>query len=255
MKNKFKISLFLAISLLLAGSYISLDWARLFLMPTESYTDSFLLVKIFKLTTTFLCALMAMTTFQSGVLQKDSFRLKLSFACILAGDIAFFFMYDIAGVIIFILGQLFITIRNSQGVIDFFRSGKGAQHKRYIFITALAVIITDVLLIWLVFYKNEGFSLMFKAFALYSVVLSLSVWIAWLVPKIGTFPPVNSLMITCGMTLFFLCDFTVGYGFIADTPVMKVVATSATWVFYAPALILLCLSGYSFKSAVPSGKS
>lgn len=249
MSPRVKIPFIIGYILLFAGCYISLDWSRLFLITTHSmeYHESFLFVKILKLITSFSCALLAWSDYKYCNSKSDSRRIKLAFVIIFCGDLSFTTGLPIVGVTTFALGQLLLSIRNSNGIKAYFKSGKYKNDKMYLCITAIIILLIDLFLLTVIFHKNINNKWVFIGFTFYSIILSLSVWISWASKKIDYFDNINSTMILVGMTCFFFCDFTVGYGILANNNVLKEMLTSTTWIFYTPALILLSLSSYNFR--------
>ncbi len=78
---------------------------------------------------------------------------------------------------------------------------------------------------------------------IYIFLLLTSVWVGWAAKLYGAYAPDASMMIAIGMTLFLFCDICVsGQMFITGWP--AAVANGLVWLFYAPALVLLALSGY-----------
>ncbi|MCL2170987.1 MAG: lysoplasmalogenase family protein [Defluviitaleaceae bacterium] len=68
------------------------------------------------------------------------------------------------------------------------------------------------------------------------------------------FPPINRRLILAGMILFLLCDISVAIFnarllFEGANPEIMAFAQSAIWLFYAPAMVLLAISGYNFTKS------
>ncbi|HNX60647.1 MAG TPA: hypothetical protein PKK43_16205, partial [Spirochaetota bacterium] len=105
---------------------------------------------------------------------------------------------------------------------------------------------------YLIFHPLFSGKGMYPLIIAYSSVLGLSLVSALCVPFVGEFNPLNGIVIAAGMTMFFLCDCTVGVRMAADDPMVRTLATSLTWVFYMPALVLLALSGYDLKNIIRS---
>ncbi|QEN06280.1 hypothetical protein EW093_16820 [Thiospirochaeta perfilievii] len=249
MNIKRKNLIIIGIMFILFGSYVSLDWSRLFLINSNTirYIDSFRVVKFLKLTVSFLCLLLAFTTYNCSITKTDSKRIRVAFIAIFLGDLSFTTGHTTLGIVTFAIGQLLISFRNSNGIKKYFNSKSFLKDKLYISIILITLLIIDIFLLKIVFYSNIDNQMVMWGFTLYSLVLCLSVFISWLSIKIGYFPKVNSIMILVGMSFFFLCDFTVGYGILADNIIFKEIATSSTWIFYTPALILLSTSSYDYN--------
>ena len=90
----------------------------------------------------------------------------------------------------------------------------------------------------------------------YGMFVICSLIVACRASKKGYFPTRNAKFIKWGMILFFCCDVCVGIsGVVAeDYSVQKIFTTVAhnlVWMFYAPSLVLLGLSGYDFSKGEP----
>lgn len=242
-KTKTIIISFVAICLLCIS--VPLDFVRILVYP-DTYHISFEIVIIFKLMISFLTFILAITSRESVLTKSDYYRISICFCIIFWGDIFFAMGKAVAGVITFALGQLLLIYRNSNGLRSYLTESF-KRDKRFILISGLIIFIIDILLLIFLFFRTDGFNTTTIGFSVYSVTLCLSIWVAQLTRKIGYFSRSNSLKISIGMILFFLCDLSVGYGIIVDDVIIKDIVTSVTWIFYTPALLLLSLSSYNFK--------
>jgi hypothetical protein len=84
---------------------------------------------------------------------------------------------------------------------------------------------------------------------LYGIILSISLWAGLTSYILGLFPYKNSSMIAIGMLCFYFCDISVGLDGLLGSGTAWVFATSLTWIFYTPAITLLALSCYNYKTA------
>ena len=235
--------LILGTILFLSGGFISLDWSRLFLFdhPVDQYKD----VLVTKWITSFLCSLLVWITGSKFYIStKDSFHLRIAFVVTFAGDTAFFFDKDLVGIGLFALGQVLLTIRNSTGLVAFF---KERRHDQSALILGLLILCVNILILYFIFYPVMHMGTMFIAFSLYSLFLCVSVWVGCLAPRTGSFDPINGRLIAVAMICFYACDVTVGLGLALPEGTKQMVAANLTWVFYTPALTLLAISGYVQK--------
>jgi hypothetical protein len=248
MNNRYKVRFIIVLLLLIVGSLISLEWTRLFLLSSDIYHESFFIVKILKLMASFLCAFLVWTTFGDKYSISDSKKIKAVFLVIFIGDIAFNTGNPMIGVAIFSIAQILLINRNSNGFFTYLRSESSKKSEPFMIITAISLLIGNTLLLYFIFFKRLGLSPIFFGFTGYSMLLCVSLWIAWLTKKIRYFTPRNSLMISIGMTCFYLGDIVVGIGMIISDPPLRVIVTSLIWILYAPSIILLSLSSYKYDS-------
>ena len=249
-RNKIKVISILFVLLALFGSYVSLDWSRLMFFPATEYIEPYPVVRLFKLISSFLCAFLVWTTFSNKFTSSDSRKIKAAFIVILIGDASFTFGFQLAGVIAFAFGQILLTIRNADGLKQYVQNRLYRRDWVFNAVIGTLIVLINSAALYFVFYRTLGFSALFFLFAVYSIVLCLSVWFAWVCIKIDYFDTVNSILIALGMSFFFLCDFTVGFNMASPAPQTRVIVSSLTWMFYAPALIMLSLSSYKFSSFV-----
>lgn len=247
-RNKIKLIAVLFALLTLFGSYVSLDWSRVMFFPIDTYIEPYAIVRAFKLLSSFLCAFLVWTTFSNKFSESDSRKIKAAFVVIFIGDASFTFGFPLAGVISFALGQILLTIRNADGLKNYIVNKFYLRDWLFNSIIGTIIVLINVSALYFVFFRTLGFSPMFILFAVYSIFLCLSVWFAWVCIKIDYFADINSILIALGMSFFFLCDFTVGFNMSSPDPQTRVIVSSLTWMFYAPALIMLSLSSYNFDS-------
>ena len=244
MKNKKRNLIFTCITIVifLSGGFISLDWSRFFLLPHPE--DSYKYVKVTKLFVSFLCTFIVFMIGVDRFTKEDSLRLKIAFLFIFAGDISFYFGKDLLGISTFMFGQIALIYRSSIGIIPYFKKIDKDEIK-FPMILAIVIISITVLIITFVFWKHID-DLSFKLlFPVYGLFLCISVWVAWMSKKIGYFNEKNALLIAIGMSFFYFCDLTVGYGLLEINDYSKMFVTSLTWMFYTPALLLLAISAYN----------
>jgi hypothetical protein len=82
----------------------------------------------------------------------------------------------------------------------------------------------------------------------YVFVLAVSLWMAWGTLIRRAFPRFNAWLIAVGMTCFYFCDVSVGLAAPLAGTAAGGILTNLVGFFYTPALVLLALSGFRFRS-------
>jgi hypothetical protein len=77
-------------------------------------------------------------------------------------------------------------------------------------------------------------------------------WTAGKRTRVGYFPRTNAMLIAIGATCFFVGDYLVGFNLSLEPTMARATTLFLTWVFYAPAIALLALSGYRWTATARS---
>ena len=241
-----RLSIFLTVIAMLSAIFLRLDWSRFSagIAIDPVFTDT---SRILKRAVSLICLLMVFTTGRDSVKSSDNRLMRLIFAGIFCGDMLLLFNVNIAGIVLFFLVQILLFIRHISGFGTWVKRGeRGRPVLTFVLITG-SVIAAVLILHYLIFHPLFTGKDIYPLVVAYSSVLGLSLVSALCVPFTGKFHPLNGIVIAFGMTMFFLCDCTVGVRMAADDPMVRTLATSLTWVFYMPALVSLALSGYDLK--------
>jgi hypothetical protein len=223
----------------LFGLFSGHDWT-LFAFRTADLQNPEYYSRYAKFSVTFLSAVLIWVAGEYAFDPLDARRLAVAFSFIVLGDIIFFFnVHSIWGVFSFALAHFLLIRRNAFGL--------AAWPERGAMWALLAAILGGSLAVmFLVFYpKLKNNRPYFSLLTGYAIVIGASVWAALIAVKIGYFPEKNALLIALGALFFFLSDVCVGFYRSLPKNYTMVFATYLTWVFYAPALVLTALSGYS----------
>lgn len=180
---------------------------------------------------------------------EDARRLSIAFAVAVAADLAFYLRWRPLGIAGFVAAQLLLAWRHGRGLEPFLREGTWRRHRAWLALTGLATVAlfagAGALLAPLA--VRRGSRELLALGAIYAAALAASVGVAWLSPLLGALTRRRGAQAAAGMTLFFACDVTVALGALAaDRPAL--VARALTWIFYAPALALLALSGRASRA-------
>lgn len=226
--------------------YLYIDFSRFFRPDGIDYSVSFWSL-FFKGGVVLFTTLLIFGIGPDGISMWDTRRLKLSGVLIIVADIMLLMGKTAIGIVVFAAVQCALMLRNSR----YFRAGykKAPKKRRALLIFAgLLLLSWTVLLQYFVFYPLlEGKALQWVIIG-YALFISASTWVALANRLLYLFPRPNSTMLAAGMVSFLLCDLNVGLLLSLPAGVPRLLAESFIWVFYAPALTLLALSGYRYHT-------
>lgn len=219
--------------LLLATAAV--DWSRLAQSGDRLVTD---LSNTLKVAMCFVTVLIAYSA--PPAVPEDKGHYRLVFALILSADVCFVTGLEPVGIAIFGVVQSLLTARNLRG----WRTARLGQHAASI--AAVGALVSAVLALTTYgVYAAQGVTPLLIAIGVYMVLLALSTTSAWASRYIGRVPVSNANVLTAGMVCFVLCDATVAGNLILPTTETPYVITSSlTWMFYAPALLLIAASAW-----------
>ncbi|WFA08949.1 lysoplasmalogenase family protein [Tissierella sp. Yu-01] len=248
-KGKIKLIIFIIlIIVLLSGSFITLDFARLSIIKDQFIYKHYLYIMISKFLIIILSTIIVFLIGKDGLNRKDTKRLKLIFIFIILSDISLA-MGDTAfiGIIMFGVVQISLIIRNGTGIFEKLHCPNFRPFRNVQFINTILGTIFFVLIALDLFYSLTDNNNLLYLMIFYGSLLCLSLWTAVMNHILGIFPRINSLLVSIGMTFFVFCDLSVGFSLILKKGTYWIIADSLNWIFYTPAVLLIALSGYNFN--------
>ena len=249
-ENKKKRRVFLvilAVIVFLYGSYTTLDWTLYFFGIAPLKQPEIPYTRITKVSSAFLCATLAWISGKDGFDKRDVKRIRIVFASIAIGEIIFLMDIYALGVISFGLTQILLIWRNGNGLKEFFKADEKKNNYIKAILTGTIVAILMIFFYVFVIYPILSKSRLFLLITIYAVLLSISLWMAWMSLHIKLFDFKNAFLIAIGMSFFFIADFLVGFNLSLEIGTQRIITHYLTWVFYLPALLLLSLSSYKWK--------
>jgi hypothetical protein len=163
--------------------------------------------------------------------------------------------FDYVAILSFLGGQVLLVLRNGQGFRAYFRRKSGVgDYARDILLGVAILLVTGLLFALTLFEHLQGSPLLY-VIAAYALFLDLSLWTAWTTRRAGYFPKANALLIAVGSTCFFVGDYLVGFNLSLEPSLQRAATLFLTWVFYAPAITLLALSGYRWGKRRKTGRA
>lgn len=230
----------IAAIMLLSIVFMGLDWSRLILHPASLEVSP--LSNALKVCVSFLATVLAWRARNHGFSSGDEAAFRLLFSLVFVADVCFVVGLAPVGIVLFAIFQGLLAKRNLTG----WQEAKAALTRDSAALGGVALGVAASLGGTLFgIYHLQGVTPLLFVIAVYVTFLWASVVSAWASRAIGHFPRRNAGMMALGMSLFLLCDITVA-GNLALPPdsMMRVVTSSLTWMFYAPALVLIALSAW-----------
>jgi hypothetical protein len=244
----------LGLSLLLAGSFIAVDW-MIFLFGIKT-----IYAGVAKPVLSLICLALVCLIGSDGIDQKDTTLLLIAFVCIVPVDVLMsvvVFSSDVGvdspafmiGGALSILAHLLLIIRHGRGFPYFrseFRRRRGVGGLRsFVWLPLLVygacALALMPLLEPMIDVGHAGLGLIYSAF------VATSMWIGWETVRFRLYARPNAWMIAIAMTCWFATEITgeiynVQIGLISD------ILFNWVWVFYGTTILCLALSGYSWGS-------
>jgi hypothetical protein len=218
---------------------IVLDFSRLF--GAYNFYNAYHNVFI-KRIIVILATLLVWLAGSDGLNNHDLTSMKFVFVFICFGDVFFLLAKPILAIGSFFACQCLLISRHCRGLRCKFTKASWAQK---LMLTLLLLSFIILLFFGVIkFYSMAIDNTLIFMGLLYGLVLSLSLWIGLANHILNLFPRENSKIIAMGMLLFYFGDITVGLDGLLWPGPAWLIATSLTWVFYAPAITLLALSCY-----------
>jgi len=148
----------------------------------------------------------------------------------------------IAGVLIFCIVQMIYIFRFTQDL----------KSRTKIFSTMLIIYMVLSIIVF-TFYKVGKFDLRLILICLfYACLVTRSLITGIRTLKTNYFPLFSSVLISIGMTLFFMCDINVAlFTFLKKgDSYIAIISGFLIWIFYLPAQVMLALSGYKNRDMI-----
>lgn len=244
-----RVCILVGLIILLAASFLTFDWTQYYFGLVRVSDPELLYTRIAKTLTSFLIFVLALSVGDDGINESDPRKLRWAFVVIFAGDLMFLAneihsAFDYAAILSFLVGQVLLVLRNGQGFRAYFRRKSGIGAYAGDILLGLAILIITGLLFALTLLENLQGSPLLYVIAVYALFLDLSLWTGWTALRAGYFPKANAILIALGSTCFFIGDYLVGFNLSLEPSLQRAMTVFLTWVFYAPAIALLALSGY-----------
>ncbi|OZV10980.1 hypothetical protein CIW83_17075 [Tissierella sp. P1] len=247
-KIKFKfVWIIIFLIIFISGSFITLDWARFFIVKEELKYNRFLYTYIAKFLIVILSTTLVFIIGENGLSHSDTKNLKFIYIFIILADISLvIFKEPYIGIILFSIVQLGLISRNGSAILKNFTIDKSKVLSNNIFINTVLATVLFILIIMKVANNLMKESTLFYILKFYVVLLSASLLIAIANLLLKIFPKPNSILVTIGMFFFVLCDLNVGLTMALQLGNFSLITDSLIWMFYTPALTLIALSGYNY---------
>lgn len=244
--------------LLLAGSFIAVDWV-IYLFGIET-----IYAGVAKPVASFVCLVIALWIGKDGIDRRDTLLLVSAFLCIVPVDIlmslvVFSPSMDVAspafmiGGVLSIIAHLILIVRHGRG-FPYLRSGFRLEKGRgtswsFLWLPVLIFGLYALSLLPLIKPMIRVGHLVIGL--VYSGVVATSVWVAWETVRFDLYPRRNAWLVSIAMTCWYLTEifgetYNVQIGTISD------LAFNFVWVFYGTNIVCLALSGYRWKPEQPS---
>ena len=242
--KKILLTIIFTLILLLAGSYITIDWISFIFINSKVNPSTLKYLEISKLAVSFLCACIVFLIGEDGYNKQGTIALQNAFIAIFMGDLLFFFNFEYMAVGVFCIAHVLLILRNGSGIKAFFRNkGLKVEKNKVVLILAGSLLLYISVIAFIFYPQLQGEKILYLVMV-YALLLCASLWIAWSSIIIGYMPYLNGVITAIGMSFFFLCDLTVGINFFFNEGFLKTIAPYIIWTFYTPALVLLSFSGY-----------
>ena len=245
-QQKKQVLILLGSILALTSSFLTYEWTQYAFGVVNIADPERLYSRLAKTLTSFLIFLMVMWVGDAGINQADPPKLKRAFIAIFLGDLLFLMdefnpFFDYLAVLAFLAGQVLIILRNGQGLPAYWR---GSRNKLGNILLGAGILVATGVLFFATLYPYVKETAFLYIIPIYALILDLALWTAWMSLRVGYFPRANAWLIVLGATCFFIGDYLVGFNLSLEPSMTRVTTMYLTWMFYAPAITLLALSGY-----------
>jgi hypothetical protein len=254
MQKRIIILILLGMILLLAGSFIAVDW-MIFLFGIRT-----LYAGVAKPVVSFICLMLVLIIGKDGVERRDTVLLTLAFICIVPVDILMSVVVFTPGMtvaspafmiggILSIVAHFILLVRHGRRVLAYLRvrkeaggsfGGVGAFLWLPILVYGIAVAALIPLLKPMIAVGHLGIGLSYSAF------VATSTWIAWETVRRKSYPKLNSWLIGVGMSCWLVTEI-VGEVYNIKIGPVSYIMFNLVWVFYGTCIVCLALSGYDWK--------
>jgi len=249
-RQKKQVLVLLGLILVLTSSFLTYEWTQYAFGIVEVTDPERLYSRLTKTLTSLLVFLLAIRVGDAGINQADPLKLKRAFFAIFLGDLLFLMdefnpFFDYLAVLAFLAGQVLLILRNGQGLQAYWR---GSRHKLWDILLGAGILVATGALFFVTLYPSVKGTAFLYIIPVYALLLDLALWTAWMTLKVGYFPRANAWLIVIGATCFFIGDYLVGFNLSLSPSMARVTTMYLTWLFYAPAITLLALSGYRWRT-------
>ena len=191
---------------------------------------------------------------KSGFNKFDISILKSSFIFILIADLFYVIIYHlknsyifvIAGFICYIVVHLLLLIRHTKRILSYY---KKYMHNVMLVGSIIYSILITVIILYSIF---TNIDIVNVCVIMYTLLITSSLFIAWIIQIKQIYPLFNSLCIAIGISLFFLSDMFVGYGHFFADKIGQAYIINLSWLFNIPGITLLALSGFKIENTIDS---
>ena len=248
----------LGLILLIAGSYIAVDWV-IFLFGVET-----IYAGVAQPVTSFICLVLVLLIGKDGIDRRDSILLTIAFVCIVPVDILMslvVFSPDMGvaspafmtGGILSIVAHLLLIVRHGRG-FPYLRSEFRRERGRagWLAFLWLPILLYGAFVLVLLPLFHPMIRVGHLVIGLsYSFVVATSMWVAWETLRFELYPRPNAWMVGVAMTCWFITE-VVGETYNVQLGLVSDLAFNFVWIFYCTTIVCLALSGYSWR---PRGSS
>ncbi len=244
----------LGLILLIAGSFIAVDW-MIFLYGIQT-----IYAGVAKPVTSFICLSLVLLIGTDGIDRRDTALLRVAFVCIVPVDILMSIVVFSPGLtvaspafmvggVLSIVAHLLVIVRHGRGfpyLRSEFRRANGLEGVwSFVWLPLVAYGACAAALIPLL---KPMIAVGHAVIGLtYSACVATSVWIAWETVRFRLYPKPNAWMVSIAMTCWFITEI-VGEIYNIQIGVVSKVLFNFVWVFYGTTIVCLAVSGYRWDS-------
>jgi len=243
----------LGVILLIAGSFIAIDWA-IYLFGIET-----IYAGAAKPVVSLICLILALLVGRDGIDRRDTILLVIAFILIVPVDVLMSVVVlspdtsvsspaFMTGGGLSILAHLVLLVRHCRGfpyLRSQFRRERGkASLGSFLWLPALVFGVWALVLIPLFGPMARVGHLLIGL--VYSGLVAASTWVAWETLRFELYPKLNAWLVGIAMTCWFATEI-VGETYNVQIGPISDVAFNFVWIFYATTVVCLALSGYGWK--------
>ncbi|MBI5115449.1 hypothetical protein HZA56_03165 [Candidatus Poribacteria bacterium] len=241
--------------LLIAGSFIAVDW-MIFLLGIKT-----IYAGVAKPVVSSICLLLVSLIGRDGIDRRDTALLIFAFVCIVPVDVlmsvvVFYPGMTVAspafmvGGVLSIVADVLLIIRHGRG-FPYLRGITGTSKPRanrgsFIWLPLLVYGIAVAVLIPL--FKDMARVGHLTIGLVYSFFVAASMWVGWETVRQRLYPRLNAWMIGIGTTCWLITEIT---GEIYNIQIGRIsnIAFNFVWIFYGTCIVCLALSGYRWGNS------
>ena len=233
----------MGVVLLLTGTYAGVGWSG-FIYGFHSSFPTFA-----GYARTILCVGMVLFIgTRDSVTRRDKRLLLAAFGLTLVADF-FLILLDwmMTGTVLFLGVHALFIARHARGFKDSLSRKVRARTLTFLGVTAVIAFGGSMALLVCMapILRRHG---QLAIDSVYIFLLAISLWMAWGTLSRRSFPRFNAWLIAVGMTCFYFCDVSVGLAAPLAGTTAGGILNNLVGFFYTPALVLLALSGFRFRS-------